>query len=118
MELVQKFKVAIAWYQPTTDTDDWINFNNYVYSIDYINATGATLRQAATNIVSMSPGLDIFMWETMIGKMKNFLILGPPDSSIQNEYVKCFINSDWGNASHNNDLWHSINDAAVNTLVG
>jgi hypothetical protein len=35
MDIVQRFKSGIAWYQPTTDTDSWRYFYDQVYNIDY-----------------------------------------------------------------------------------
>ena len=123
MDIVQRWKSNIAWYQPTTDTDSWRYFYDTIYSVDYSTATAETLKNAAWEGQKLEPGLDVGMWTDRAARLQKFLssdtALSDYDpleaEAIQYDFVACFLN-DFSAASHNEDLWESINGSALNVL--
>jgi hypothetical protein len=123
MDIVQRFKSAIAWYQPTTDTDSWKYFYDQVYNIDYTQADASTLKKVAWWSAKLQTSVDVGMWADRKSRLDKFLrsdmalsdydpVIG---EAIQYEFVACFLNN-YSQASHNNDLWQSINDSATKVL--
>jgi hypothetical protein len=123
MDIVQRFKNGIAWYQPTTDTYSWKYFYDQCYSVDYTQATGETLKKVAWWSSKLQPGEDVGMWADRKARLLKFLNSDIGDSdydplfskAIQYEFVACFLNN-YSRASHNKDLWQSINDSATKVL--
>jgi hypothetical protein len=123
MEIVQQFKEGIAWYQPTTDAHSWQEFYQWIYSVDYTQATGETLKKAAWRSAKLQTTVDVGMWADRAARLQKFLNsnIGESDYDplfskiLQYEFVACFLN-DFSQAAHNSDLWQSINDSAVRVL--
>lgn len=123
MELVQRFKDGIAWYQPTTDTDSWRYFYDHCYSVDYTKANAETLKRVAWECAKLQTTVDVGMWAARKQRLMKFLssnmAMNDYDPvlalAVQYEFIACFLN-DYSAASHNNDLWQSINDSALGVL--
>jgi len=125
MDLVQLFIDNIAWYNPTTDTDSWAYFKQFVYSIKFSDSstTAETLKYSAYWSAKLQTSVDIGMWNTRMLRLQIFLrsniSLSGYDNleneAIQFEYISCFLNN-YDQASHNNDLWKSVNDSAYSVL--
>jgi hypothetical protein len=112
--LVQQYMDSIAWYQPTTDTDDWQFFFTACKSVDYSTGTVDTLVKVADHMLQMQPGLDQGMWAGWQANLSQFAQgVGPtlPELTAEYQFIACFKNEYWA-ASHNNDLWQSFNDRA------
>ncbi|NBW15232.1 MAG: hypothetical protein EBR82_45285 [Caulobacteraceae bacterium] len=123
MDVVQRFKAGIAWYQPTTDTDSWKYFYETIYSLDYSTATPATLKKAAWLAKKLQTTVDVGMWADRASRLQKFLaadiaLEGATTAeldALQYDFVACFLNYS-SQASHNEDLWKSINDSATKVL--
>jgi hypothetical protein len=122
--IVQQYMKSIAWYQPTTDTDDWVFFNQQCYSQPYGTSSTELLKKIAWIFsTQFNPGLDVGMWTGLKNNFADFLnknIMLIDDGSvcselIQLDFIACFQNS-YNKASHNNDLWQSFNDNAQRVL--
>jgi hypothetical protein len=122
--IVQQYMKSIAWYQPTTDTDDWVFFNKQCYSQPYSTSSTELLKRIAWIFsTQFNPGLDVGMWTGLKNNFadflnKNIMLLddgGVCSELIQLDFIACFQNS-YSKASHNNDLWQSFNDNAQRVL--
>lgn len=122
--LVKQYMNSIAWYDPTTDTDDWAYFKKNCYGLDYDKNSTEYLKRVAWYFAAhFQPGLDVGMWTTLKNNFSDFLqknILLTDDGGLSSEliqldFIACFQNS-YSQASHNNDLWQSFNDKAQEIL--
>ena len=113
--LVQQYMNSIAWYQPTTDTDDWQYFNGVCKSVDYSTGTVGTLLNVAVQMEKMQPGLDQSMWAGWQDNFSQFAATNSdpalPELTVEYHFIACFRNN-YGAASHNNDLWQSFDQQA------
>lgn len=124
MDVVQRFKEKIAWYQPTVDTGSWEDFARTTYNIDYTQATVEQLKRVAWESEGIRSTVDEGMWGDRAIRLNRFLTgnMGFSEfdavetKAIEYDFVACFLN-DPAHAAHNADLWGSINSAAQSVLA-
>jgi hypothetical protein len=123
VDAIERFKDRIAWYSPTEDTGNWREFFNTTYNVDYASATAEQLKRIAWDSKNIGGGPDTGMWAQRAGNLEKFLGADMALSdynpieriAIEYDFVACFLNN-YEHAAHNEDLWQSINNAAVETL--
>jgi hypothetical protein len=124
MDVVQRFKEKIAWYQPTEDTGTWREFARTTYNVDYTKATVEQLKRVAWEGEGIRSTVDRGMWGDRAIRLNRFLTgnMGFSEfdavetKAIEYDFVACFLN-DPAHAAHNADLWGSFNNAARAVLA-
>jgi hypothetical protein len=124
VSILENFMSSVNWYDPTTDSADWANFQETIsFASGPVTTIAPLLGSANFMADQFFPNEDTGMWyglkqnfEGFLQKYPNVDPSTPLSDAMQYDYVRCFLNG-YAQAAHNSDLWQSMYDCARTVLV-